>query len=84
MARIQRKAVLLYDGGIPTRLDAIYMLANETSRRVAATPRFQGFLRAIKCRGKGSRGRRVVEVEAEERVGEEIVERRPGAIPVIG
>ena len=87
MARVERETVALADSVVPVGLHFVDVVGYEAcSVRFFVLGWVQGNLLLVPdgTLGLGCSERGAFEVEAEERVDEEIVQRRPGAIPVVG
>lgn len=86
VSAVEREAVFLPHDVVPVALDLVDVLGNEPRCAAVAVavavPRFERLL-AVHVRGCRVGGGRV-EVEAEECVRVQVVERRPGAVPVVG
>ena len=93
MSAVEGQAVALADSEVPIALELVDMAGDETSTAIvlgwAGLDRFLaavvGELEGVRVEGGGCGGvGGVGEVEAEEGVGVEVVEGRPGAVPVVG
>lgn len=82
---VEGEAVLLEDGGVPGAVHGVDVGGDEACFVIAVWGWVEGFLGVV-AGGEGMRGSEggAFEVEAEEGVGEEIVEGGPGAVPVVG
>jgi hypothetical protein len=84
VSAVEREAVFLPHDVVPVALHLVDVLGHE-ARFAAVAVAVAGLERLLTVheRGRGvCRGR--LEVEAEERVRVQVVERRPGAVPVVG
>ena len=87
MSAVERESVLLANCVVPVALHPVNVMRDEANglARAIRVDRLDGFLRAIEERfSRGDRGDGVIlEVEAKERVCEEIVDGGPGPVPVV-
>lgn len=85
VAGVEGEAVALEDGGVPGALHGVDVGRDEACF-VSGRGWVEGFLGVVAGGGKGVGGGKgaAFEMEAEEGVGEEVVEGCPGAVPVVG
>lgn len=84
VSAVEREAIFLAHDVVPVALHLVDVLGHE-ARFAAVAVAVAGLQRLLTVheRGGGVCGGRL-EVEAEERVRVQVVERRPGAVPVVG
>ena len=82
MARVKGEAVALEYGVVPIALEGVDGVRDEAD--LFGRLGEGGLVVGAGAGGVGFGEGSAFEVEAEERVGEEVVQRRPGAVPVVG